>query len=122
VDYEPYTGTHVLTQLQLLFFAMLAFALLVRTGLYPAELPSVNLNTDWVYRKALPALIHRIAVLTRLVRIGVLARLQRRLERFIGEVYRHHGPEGVLARTWATGATVLWVALLLGGYLIVYYL
>ncbi|MEE8454772.1 MAG: Na(+)/H(+) antiporter subunit D, partial [Limibaculum sp.] len=40
VDYEPYTTSHVLSQLQLLFFAMLAFAVLIRTGLYPAERPS----------------------------------------------------------------------------------
>ncbi len=122
VEYEPYTTTHVLTQLQLLFFAMLAFALLVRTGLYPAELPSVNLNTDWIYRKALPVLIRRIALLIERLRTGTLDRLQRRLERFISQVYRHHGPEGLMARTWTTGGTVLWVALLLGGYLIFFYL
>jgi multicomponent Na+:H+ antiporter subunit D len=122
VEYEPYTGTHVLTQLQLLFFAMLAFALLVRTGFYPVELPSVNLNTDWIYRKALPVLIRRIADLIDRLRTGALARLQRRLEHFIIQVYRHHGPEGIMARTWTTGGSVLWVALLLGCYLIVFYL
>ena len=57
VDYQPYTTSHVLSQLQLLLFAMLAFAVLIRTGLYPAERPSTNLNTDWLYRKAAPALV-----------------------------------------------------------------
>jgi multicomponent Na+:H+ antiporter subunit D len=42
--------------------------------------------------------------------------------RLIETVYRHHGPQGVLARTWPTGSTVLWVALLLGLTLLLYYL
>ena len=60
VDYQPYTTSHVLSQLQLLLFAMLAFAILVRTGLYPEEIRSTNLNTDWIYRKAGPAVVRAI--------------------------------------------------------------
>ena len=37
-------------------------------------------------------------------------------------VHRHHGVEGLMARTWSTGGMVLWVALMLAGYLLVYYL
>ena len=55
VDYQPYTTTHVITQYQLLLFSALAFTLLVRTGLYPPELRSTNLDTDWVYRRLGPA-------------------------------------------------------------------
>ncbi|RMD63047.1 MAG: Na(+)/H(+) antiporter subunit D [Alphaproteobacteria bacterium] len=121
VDYQPYTGGHVLTQLQLLLFAMLAFALLVRSGLYPEEIPSTNLNTDWIYRKAAPALIARITEFCRTVRQGAVARAQRRLERFLIHVYRHYGPDGIMARTWSTGSTVLWVAMLLGVYLFLFY-
>ena len=47
VDFVPYTAGHVITQLQLLLFAALAFTFLMRTGLYPPELRSVNLDTDW---------------------------------------------------------------------------
>jgi multicomponent Na+:H+ antiporter subunit D len=122
VDYEPYTAAHVLTQSQLLFFSALAFCWLKLSGLYPPELPGINIDAEWLYRKAGPAVAARLAALVSGVRIGSLTRAQRRLERFIAQVYRHHGPEGVLARTWTTGGTVLWVALLLGGYLIVYYL
>jgi len=35
---------------------------------------------------------------------------------------RLHGPQGIVARTWPTGSTVLWVAFLLGFTLILYYL
>ncbi len=56
VDYVPYTTTHVITQLQLLLFSALAFAVLKRTGIYPAELKATNLDTDWFYR-GLPKLM-----------------------------------------------------------------
>lgn len=51
VDYVPYTGDHVVGQLQLLMFGALAFALLMLSGIYPAEIRSINLDTDWFYRK-----------------------------------------------------------------------
>ena len=34
---------------------------------------------------------------------------------------RHHGQQGMMARGWTTGSMVLWVALLLGLSLILYY-
>ncbi|MEM7145983.1 MAG: Na(+)/H(+) antiporter subunit D [Verrucomicrobiota bacterium] len=49
--YEPYTVGHVTDQLSLLLFSALAFTLLMRAGLYPAEIRSVNLDFDWLYRK-----------------------------------------------------------------------
>jgi multicomponent Na+:H+ antiporter subunit D len=122
VDYQPYTVSHVLSQSQLLFFAMLAFAVLIRTGLYPAERPSTNLNTDWVYRKALPALVRWALRIGGPARTSVLSRAERRLEAIFRQIYRHHGPDGMLARTLTTGSTVLWVAVLLGVTLLMAYL
>ncbi|MHA1151909.1 MAG: Na(+)/H(+) antiporter subunit D [Alphaproteobacteria bacterium] len=122
VDYQPYTTSHVLSQLQLLLFAMLAFAVLIRTGLYPAERPSTNLNTDWLYRKAAPALVRWVMAMGGEVRKGAVARTKRRLEATFLQIYRHHGPGGILARTLSTGSTVLWVAVLLGLTLLMAYL
>ncbi|QTA93186.1 NADH-quinone oxidoreductase domain-containing protein [Desulfonema magnum] len=51
VEYVPYTGAHVVGQLQLLMFGILAFYLLLRSGYYPAEIRAINLDTDWFYRK-----------------------------------------------------------------------
>ena len=51
VDYQPYTGAHVVGQLQLLMFGALAFALLILSGYYPPEIKSLNLDVDWFYRK-----------------------------------------------------------------------
>jgi multicomponent Na+:H+ antiporter subunit D len=51
VHYVPYTGAHVVGQLQLLMFGALAFCLLILSGYYPPELRAINLDTDWFYRK-----------------------------------------------------------------------
>ena len=50
-NYKPYTGNHVVTQLQLLFAAMFAFALLKRIGVYPDERRAEILDFDWTYRR-----------------------------------------------------------------------
>ena len=50
-DYTPYDASHVIAQLQLLFFSALAFAWLKLSGLYPPELRSVNLDAEWIYRR-----------------------------------------------------------------------
>ena len=51
VEYDPYTTSHVVAQLQLLGFSALAFVLLMLAGIYPAEIRSVNVDADWIYRK-----------------------------------------------------------------------
>ncbi len=51
VDYKPYTVAHVITQIQLLAFSALAFAMLQILKLYPEEIRSINLDADWFYRK-----------------------------------------------------------------------
>lgn len=118
VDFQPYTSTHVLTQLQLLLFSALAFAVLIRTGVYPPELRSTNLDSDWLYRRLGPLAVGAAA--RRIDRAAALLKdgARRRLEGIAGWISRHHGPEGAMARTWPTGATVLWAAILLGAFLI----
>lgn len=119
VEYVPYTTTHVITQMQLLMFSALAFAVLVRTGVYPPELKSVNLDTDWTYRRFLPKVIVGIRnVVSRLWQINSNFWL-RGLSGTITRLYRSHGPEGRMAQVWPTGSMVLWIAILLGVTLIV---
>ncbi|MBO1225525.1 MAG: Na(+)/H(+) antiporter subunit D [Candidatus Scalindua sediminis] len=51
VDYDPYTTSHVMAQLQLLFFSALAFTFLLLSGIYPSEIRAINIDADWLYRK-----------------------------------------------------------------------
>jgi multicomponent Na+:H+ antiporter subunit D len=121
VDYAPYTVTHVITQLQLLTFSALAFAVLIRTGIYPPELQSVNLDSDWLYRRVLPTAAKDLWEAVEHLHQRVIAAAQRPIRWVLDMLYRHHGPEGRLARTWPTGSMVLWVAVLLASCLIFYY-
>lgn len=122
VEYVPYTASHVLSQLQLLVFSALAFSVLIRTGVYPPEMRSVNLDFDWTYRR-LGVTLASGATAAITAFNAACAGLGRSAVRAVGGwLERHHGAEGVLARTWTTGGMALWVALLLAAYLIVYYL
>ena len=111
----------MLAQLQLLVFSALAFAVLMRTGVYPPELRSVNLDFDWIYRRLGARAAGRL--------VNGLSRCfdwlawhsEWILRAGLSRIHRHHGPEGILARSWPTGSMVLWVAILLASYLVIYY-
>ncbi len=122
VDYDPYTASHVLAQLQLLVFSALAFSFLMRTGIYPPEMRAVNLDFDWTYRRFGARLAAGSATAVAAFNAACAGYL-RGAAHGIGEWLRGvHGREGILARTWTTGGMALWVALMLAGYLLVVYL
>jgi len=119
---DPYDTTHVVTQLQLLLFSALAFSVLMRTGIYPKELRSTNLDFDWIYRRALPAVVGRTAAAGGAAYDRLAAAVLSRVDRIIVRLESSHGPAGIMARTWATSSSVLWVIALLFVCLIVYYI
>jgi multicomponent Na+:H+ antiporter subunit D len=120
-DYWPYDVTHVLTQTQLLFFGALAFVGLQKTGIYPPELPSVNIDAEWTYRwlapRAILGLKPTVVSLNRMFRSGSLTVFHGVRE----GVSRFYGPGG-LARHWPTGGMVVWVTVMLAAYLILQFL
>jgi len=118
VDYWPYDTTHVLAQLQLLFFSALAFVWLNKQGLYPPELHSVNIDAEWLYRKLLPvsAGFVRNSLQQFASKLSVAAKAPFRAMREAltrSRIAEHH-----LATHWPTGSMVLWIAVLLGGFLV----
>ena len=122
VTFIPYTLDHVVTQMQLLLFSALAFTLLMRTGIYPPELRSTNLDTDWFYRRLIPVCTGFFERLRDAVGVKTVAAGKFLVQRAIGLIYHAHGPHGVLARTAPISITVLWVAVLLAATLFLYYL
>jgi len=123
-DYQPYDITHVLTQLQLLFFSALAFVWLNLRNMYPPELPSTNLDTDWFYRKLAPNVIKRVASTVygtyerfeKSVVISIKGIIQNTYDSELGK------PKGYFARLWPIETMVVWVAVLLTVYLMIYYI
>jgi len=119
VDFTPYTTSHVVGQLQLLLFALLAFGILMRTGIHPPEVRAINLDTDWSYRWLLPRIIRKVATVVSAIWSGTLGFLNQRVKNIITGLYHSHGPEGRMASSWPTGSMVIWISVLLGATLIV---
>ncbi|MGD9670515.1 MAG: Na(+)/H(+) antiporter subunit D [Hyphomicrobiaceae bacterium] len=121
VDYEPYTAAHVLTQTQLLFFSALAFVWLQLKGLYPPELPGINIDAEWAYRKALPTVGHWVRDTATAMRTEWLAVRGAALRNANDSIYRLHGPDGVFGRSWPTGRMAFWATVMLGAYVLLSY-
>ena len=119
VDFIPYTVSHVINQYQLLLFSALAFVFLMRTGLYPPELRSTNLDFDVVYRKVLPMWIRSVAKLMEKVRDHISLNLCNLSDLSINRIRLHYGPNSGLARSLSAGAMVFWVMIMLGCYLVI---
>jgi multicomponent Na+:H+ antiporter subunit D len=122
VDFAPYTVEHVVTQLQLLFLSALAFTALMRTGLYPPELRSINLDFDWVYRRVGYDVAVDVGRALQNVWDGFVHTAGHAARGVARGVYRHHRPGGALARTWPTGNMAFWTTVLLAAYLVLSYL
>ena len=81
VDYAPYTVRHVTSTLGLLAFTALGFFLLIR-HLDPE--PTISLDTDWFYRRGLPAALAPVQ--------GGLGRL----DAWVGQIHQRVMQRGVL--------------------------
>jgi len=121
VAFLPYTAAHVVTQLQLLLFAALAFTVLMRTGLYPPELRSTNLDSDWAYRRMLPALLRGGGRAVDSLWGGLTGAGRAVALWAFDAASRNFGPNGLVGRTVLVGNGVAWVAALLLVTLIVGY-
>ncbi len=117
VDYAPYTSYHVITQLQLLMFAALAFCVLLRNGWYPAEIPSTNLDFDWFYRRLLPAALRRLQSFVSALDRGFRSGAMKLLDVVLAKLAKSHGPGGVMSRNLSTGTMVSWLSAFLALYL-----
>ena len=117
--FQPYTGEHVVSQLQLLLFSGLAFFVMLG---WLMRRQTITLDFDWIYRVLFPGATG-LAV-TWSDRLGaVVVQLRSRVGAWVfAQTMRHHGPEGVLARTWPTGSMALWVMILLLALLAAEYL
>ncbi|MGP4028741.1 Na(+)/H(+) antiporter subunit D [Actinomadura sp. 3N407] len=119
MDYSAYTVPHVVNQVQLLLLASLAFTVLMRTGLYPAELPSVNLDADVIYRRLLPRAWRTGLQGATRMRDEISKPFQRQGGRVSTIASRPFRARGWLGVPWSTDVMVLWVALVLGLFLLI---
>ena len=81
IQYQPYDFSHVVGQLQLLTFAAFAFICLWHFKIYPPELNSTVLNSDWIYRKMIPGVILPLLIL--------INNINKKIEQLIGFMFMH---------------------------------
>ena len=122
MNYQPYSLDHVVGQVQLLFLSALAFTLLMRAGIYPPELRSINLDFDWFYRRLAPAIAMAFARAAETVWDASTAAAERGMRQGVVVIERYIGPAGALARAWTTGNMAFWATVMLAAYLVLFYL
>jgi multicomponent Na+:H+ antiporter subunit D len=122
VDFVPYTTAHVITQLQLLMFSILAFIVLIKTKLYPDEMPSTNLDFDWLYRKLLPNIVRTLGRKIVEADHAIRRYLLGTLGLFLGQVERWSGMNGILARTATISSMAFFALSLLAVFLVLYFI
>jgi multicomponent Na+:H+ antiporter subunit D len=119
VDYVPYTASHVLVQLQLLLFSGLAFFLMLGQL---KRTKTITLDADWLWRRLGRDLARGLDRVSERAWSSLAAGLKSAGKAINAGLYRHHGPDGVFARTWPTGTMAFWTTVMLGAYLILAYL
>ncbi|HUF57258.1 MAG TPA: Na(+)/H(+) antiporter subunit D [Thermohalobaculum sp.] len=117
VDYHSYTVEHVVTQTQLLMFSALAFTVLMRTGIYPPELRSTNLDSDWLWRMGGRWIGRQAGAAS--ARVGEAADSSRLAgsERMLGGFVRSHGLD-MIARTRPSSSMAFWMTVMLLAFLV----
>jgi multicomponent Na+:H+ antiporter subunit D len=118
VTYAPYTASHVVAQLQLLLFSGLAFFLMLG---WLKRTVTITLDTDWLWRHLGPAALKHLDRRAEAVWSWLSASTQSAARLLNAGLHRHHGPDGILGRTWPTGTMALWATAMLGAYLVVSY-
>lgn len=102
MDYSPYDVTHVLAQIQLLFFSALAFVWLKLAGLYPPELRSTNIDSEWIYRFAGFRIYEALRSKLSSSWATFTSLLIKANVRLIRELERGYGRQSAFAQTWTT--------------------
>ncbi|MDH5650156.1 MAG: Na(+)/H(+) antiporter subunit D, partial [Gammaproteobacteria bacterium] len=118
VEYWPYDTTHVLAQLQLLFFSALAFVWLNKQGIYPPELRSINLDAEWIYRKLLVISVQRGLIFLRTIKEIAIAAAKSPVRGIQESFSQSSIAKFHLAQSWPTGSMVFWIAIILVAYLL----
>lgn len=114
IEWHNYSASHVLTYLQLLLFAALAFVVLMKTKLYPAELPKINIDTDVIYRRVFPNVLRRLGTALNDGFFGALAVVRNFTLGKIDGVTALHRPNTVFGEPWSTGRSAMWAVVMLG--------
>ena len=128
VDYQPYTAGKVVFYLQLLLFSGLAFFLLLPLM---RRTETISLDTDWLWRVLLWNTAKSSAALVSTVSGRLESEIKNSLAGLRSFAQRYLDPQSndqktsyghLFSRSQPIGQTALWIAVLLTGYVLAYYL
>ncbi|MBI1236668.1 MAG: Na(+)/H(+) antiporter subunit D [Alphaproteobacteria bacterium] len=122
VAYEPYTFDHVVGQMQLLLAALFAFTFLVKFKLYPEEVRSINLDTDWFYRRFGDGLFRWTGAISGRLSAAISNRIGRGGKVIADKLFNLFSPAGALSRDVPSGIMAIWTSVLLGLVMVIAYL
>jgi multicomponent Na+:H+ antiporter subunit D len=83
---------------------------------------TITLDIDWLYRWLGPMLARRVDRAATAAWNRCVAMTMRGVRRAPEGIQTYLGPEGILARTWPTGAMAFWMTIMLAVYLVLSYL
>ncbi|WP_025899140.1 Na(+)/H(+) antiporter subunit D [Sneathiella glossodoripedis] len=121
MDYHVYTASHVVTQLQLIIFAALGFALALRLGVYPAISNSSYLDTDWLYRRLTKKWTIKISEWVSLVWAFVIKTGLNLVDRIIEISRQTHGISGTMGRGFSSAVSVFLILFILSIFTLIFY-
>ena len=94
----------------------------MRWKAYPPEVPSVNLDFDWVYRKALPfVVVGTWGLITAMWSAGATIIAQSTAKVTSVAYNTFMGPKSAFGKDVESSVSALWAAVLLVVYLVLYY-
>ncbi len=118
-DFIPYTGAHVVTQLQLLLFSGLAFFVALP---YLKRMPTITLDFDWLWRRAFPTVSRRISACWQRIAVALSEISCATATMIEAAITRQRQPNGTLVRSWPTRSMAMWGLVMLLAYLLGNYL
>lgn len=122
VEKSPYTVASVVIKLQILAFSLLAFSVLVRKGLWPSDLPSTHLNSDWFLRKPGAAVVQGVVRAAARVNEAIANTSEAAAVGLSRLMYAMNDPKGPFGKPWPTGRMAFWTTAMLGAYLFLWYI
>ena len=83
---------------------------------------TITLDLDWLYRRLGVSMARSLDRRAEAAWNGIFHLAERIARGVSSGLQRHHGCDGILARTWPTGAMAFWMTIMLSAYLILSYL
>jgi multicomponent Na+:H+ antiporter subunit D len=118
MHWVPYDMTHVVTVLQLLLVAALAYVV----GVKLQERRAANLDFDWVYRRGGKAVVLGVGGAVWGAWTALKVACLGLIREGIARIRLWHSPRGPLGEPWPIGEAALWAAGILVAFLLLAYL